>query len=44
MASDIVLPVGTVVLALVVVWEVIQSRRIDGLQKRIDALEKKTPA
>ncbi len=32
---------GTVVLALVIVWDVIQSKRIDKLQKRVDALEKK---
>ena len=32
---------GVVVLGLVVAWDVIQSRRIDALQKRVAALEKK---
>jgi hypothetical protein len=30
-----------VIVALVVAWNVIQSKRIDVLQKRIEALEKK---
>ncbi len=30
-----------VALALVVVWNVVQSKRLDGLQRRIEALEKK---
>jgi hypothetical protein len=30
-----------VVLALVIAWNVIQSKRVDALQKRVDALEKK---
>ncbi len=32
---------GIVALALVIVWNFIQSKRIDGLQKRLDALEKR---
>ena len=32
---------GVVILALVVAWDVIQSKRIDALQKRVEALEKK---
>ncbi len=32
---------GVVILALVVAWDVIQSKRIDALQKRIEMLEKK---
>ncbi len=39
-ATGLVL-LGVVILALVVVWNVIQSKRIDGLQKRVEALEKK---
>ncbi len=30
-----------VALALVVVWNVVQSKRLDGLQRRIETLEKK---
>ncbi len=30
-----------VVVVLLVAWNVIQSKRIDALQKRVDALEKK---
>ncbi len=30
-----------VALALVVVWNVVQSKRLDALQKRIETLEKK---
>jgi len=32
---------GAVVLALLVAWDIIQSRRIDRIQKRVEALEKK---
>ncbi len=32
---------AVVVVALVVAWDVIQSKRIDALQKRVEALEKK---
>ncbi len=33
--------VGMVILALLVAWNFIQSKRVDALQKRVDALEKK---
>ena len=33
--------VSIVVLALLIVWNVIQSKRVDALAKRVDALEKK---
>ncbi len=33
--------VGVVALVLVVVWNVVQSKRLDALQKRIETLEKK---
>lgn len=32
---------AVVIVALVVAWDVIQSKRIDALQKRVEALEKK---
>jgi hypothetical protein len=32
---------AVVTVALVVVWDFIQSKRIDALQKRVEALEKK---
>ena len=32
---------GAVVLLLVVVWNVLQSKRVDALAKRVEALEKK---
>jgi hypothetical protein len=32
---------GALVLALVIAWDVIQSQRIDRLEKRVAALEKK---
>ncbi len=41
MGNTVVLGIGAVILALVVVWEVIQSKRIDELQNRISLLEKK---
>lgn len=33
--------VGVVMLALLVAWNFIQSKRVDALQKRVEALEKK---
>ncbi len=33
--------VGVVALALLVAWNFIQSKRVDALQKRVEALEKK---
>ncbi|MDI6451683.1 hypothetical protein [Anaerobaca lacustris] len=33
--------VGVVALALVIVWNFLQSKRIDGLQKRLEAIEKR---
>jgi hypothetical protein len=37
-----VISVATVVgLALVIIWNFMQSKRVDALQKRVDALEKK---
>jgi hypothetical protein len=39
---ETVLPiVGVVGLALVIAWNVMQSKRIDRLQQRVEALEKK---
>lgn len=32
--------VSIVVLALLIAWNVIQSKRVDALQKRVQALEK----
>ncbi len=32
--------VSIVVLALLIAWNVIQSKRVDALQKRVEALEK----
>jgi hypothetical protein len=32
---------GAAILVLVIVWNVIQSKRVDALQKRVEALEKK---
>ncbi len=32
---------GIAALALVIVWNFLQSKRIDGLQKRLDAIEKR---
>jgi len=41
MTGTIISVAGITVLALVVVWNFIQSKRIDALQKRVDALERK---
>ena len=41
MTGTIISVAGITVLALVVVWDFIQSKRIDALQKRVAALEKK---
>jgi hypothetical protein len=39
---ETVLPiVGVVALALVIAWNFMQSKRIDALQQRVEALEKK---
>ncbi len=35
------LGIGSIVLALVIIWNIWQSQRIDKLQKRVAALEKK---
>ncbi len=32
---------SVVIVALVVAWNVLQSKRIDAIQKRVEALEKK---
>ncbi len=39
--TQIILLLLAFFLALTIIWNVLQSRRIDGHQKRIEALEKK---
>ena len=41
MTETIISVAAIVILALLIAWNFIQSKRVDALQKRVDALEKK---